>query len=148
MELIFKSLRESIRFLSDDHQYHVINNMIFSMNLNEEDSYTALSATKFIPKFEFDYEDACMILGKDVVDKWIENGSFTDNFDPVSTKNLDYLITPEKRKQFYDVYNQGELRRTGSVYVRLHKNFTLAEIEYSVNERIKEVDKLLAFCIA
>ena len=146
--MLYKNLYESTMFLGCDQQYHVIKNMIFSMNLNEEDSYTALSATKFIPKFEFDYEDACMVLGKDVVDKWIENGSFTDNFDPISTKNLDYLVTPEKRKQFYDTYNQGELRRTGSKYVCLHKNFTLAEIEHSVNIRKKEIDQLIAICIA
>ena len=150
MELttVFKNLYESTMFLGYDQQYHVINNMIFSMNLNEEDSYTALSATKFTPKFEFDYDNACMVLGKDVVDKWIEEGSFTDNYDPVSTKNLDYLVTPDKRKHFYDTYNQGELRKTGSICVRLHANFTLAEIEHSVNIRKKEVDELIAFCIA
>lgn len=148
LNMVFKNLYESTMFLGCDQQYHVIKNMIFSMNLNEEDSYTALSATRFMPKFEFDYDNAYMVLGKDVVDKWIENGTFTDNYDPVSRKNLDYLVNPEKRKQFYDKYNQGELRRTGSISVRLHKNFTFAEIEHSVNERIKEVDKLIEMCIA
>ena len=143
LTMLFKSLRESMKFLNDDHQYHVVKNLIFILGLHDEEEYEALVASKFTPENVFDYDRAYMVLGKDVVDKWIEHGSFSDIL--LSMKNLDYLVTPEKRKQFYDQYNQ-QLHRTSSICIRLHKNFTLAEIEYSVNQRIKEVDKLIATC--
>lgn len=150
MELIFKNLRDSVGFLNGDYQFYVVKNMIFSMNLNEEDSYTALVAAGFPPQFEFDYEGACNTLGKDTVDEWLK-GNFVDDFHPASRKNLDYLVNPEKRKKFYDEYLQeikGGLRRTGSICVHLHQNFTIAEIEYEVSIKNKEVDELVAICVA
>jgi hypothetical protein len=151
LTMIFKNLRDSVSFLAGDYPFHVVKNMIFSMNLNEEDSYTALVAAGFPPQFEFDYEGACYTLGKDTVDEWLDHGNFVDDFHPASRKNLDYLVNPEKRKKFHDEYLQeiqGGLRRTGSICVRLHQNFTIAEIEYEVSIRNKEVDELVAICVA
>lgn len=135
LNMIFKNLSASIGFLNDDMKFEIIKNMIFFMNLNEEDSYTALVASNFSPRLVFNYDKACDVLGKIVVDEILKTGNFTDNFDPILGKNLDYLVNPEKRKQFYDEYiKNNTLRRTGSICIRLHKNFTLALIEHEVNQ--------------
>ena len=141
--IIFKNLCESTEFLSCEKQFHVIRNMIFLLNLHDEEEYEALSAAGFKPELEFDYERACQILGKNHVDNWIEEGIVTDDFNPLCNKNLDYLNTPEKRKQLYNELPK-ELRRTGSISMRLHKNYTLMMIEQEIIEMNTVVDTLVS----
>ena len=143
ISIIFKNLRDSIGFLTCEKQFHVIRNMIFSMRLYNAEEYEALSAAGFKPELEFDYERACQILGKSYVDNWIEEGIVTDNCNPLCNKNLDYLNTPVKRKQFYNELPK-ELRRTGSISMRLHKNYTLMMIEQEIVEMNTVVDTLVS----
>jgi len=113
------------------------------MKLYDAEEYEALSAAGFKPELEFDYEEACQVLGENHVDNWIEEGIFTDDFNPLYNKNLDYLNTPEKRKQFYDSLPK-ELRRTGSIQGTLHKNYTLMMIEQEILEMNTVVDTLVS----
>ena len=143
ISIIFRNISESTEFLSCEKQFHVIKNMIFLLNLHDEEEYEALSVAGFKPELEFDYERACQILGKSYVDNWIEEGIVTDNCNPLCNKNLDYLNTPVKRKQFYNELPK-ELRRTGSISMRLHKNYTLMMIEQEIVEMNTVVDTLVS----
>lgn len=81
---------------------------------------------------QFDIVKAYRFFGYIMVDTWLNTPFYTDDLDPLWNKDLSYLDTPEKRKDFThqqkSITNQG-LRRTGSVAGFLHINYVYAGIE-------------------
>ena len=130
---MFKNLRESIGFLNEDIQFHIVKNMIFSMRLGDPEAYQALVESGFRPDFVFDYKNACKVLGKTEVDNWIKTGTYRDNGHPCYGMNLDHWHTPEKRAKFLAQYSN--FYRSGTLGGVLHMNFTYEEIENEVERQ-------------
>jgi len=132
---VFTAIRKVIK---DDVGVHL--RIMREMELRGRDEYLAMKACGYIKWEDLDYKEAYMVLGQKYVDEWIECGTFTDQFDYIAHENLDYWCDPTMRQKYYEEYmaRNTRLRRTGSVStVRLHPNFTLAEIEYSVRNAMQ-----------
>jgi len=70
------------------------------------------------------------IFGKFV----LSEPDYTDDFHPFSNQDLSFLDTPEKRSQYFlNFFQKKGLRRTGSISVRLHQNFTIGYLEYQAS---------------
>ena len=110
------------------------------MGLTGRDEYLAMKAYGFLMNVGLDYEEAYKVLGKERVDEWIQMGTFMDSSDPISFENLDYWYDPTARKKYYEEYlaKHTGLRRTGSMCVKAHPNFTLAQIEHTVRNAMRE----------
>jgi hypothetical protein len=114
----------------------IIETIIKEMGLEGRDEYLAMKAYGFLMYTDLDYEEAYAVLGKETVDEWIKNGSYADDFHPMAYQNLDYWCDPIARQKYYEEYLEGvKMRRTGSIGVKLHPNFTLAEIEHAMRNK-------------
>jgi len=138
---IFKNLKESCQLTREQ-----VKNFCFALRLNEQDEFEAMFAAGFESIDDnFDLQEAQDVLGKEDVNLWLKEGYWFDDFHPLFQVNLDYLNTAEKRKKFYINFLKEErkagLRRTGSIGVLIHHNFTLAAIEHAV--RIKKSSMLV-----
>ena len=131
---VFTSLRESIAFLDEDTKLRIVQNMIHVMNLDRAEEYQALKIFNFERDVPLDYERACKVFDKSRVDEILKEGTFVDDFHPLTGKDLGHWNTPDKRRQYYEEYMANSvLRRTGSMSVRLHQNFTIAQLEYMMS---------------
>ena len=84
----------------------------------------------------FDLQRAIRVIGEDVTE-WANYQDYSDDFHPFSNQDLSFLDTPEKRKEhFQEFFARTGLRRTGSISVPLHQNFTFGNIENQIE--IKE----------
>lgn len=121
--------------LSKGHVF-VPRDIIKQLGLEGRDEYLAMRACGYVVGAGLDYDEAYKVLGKDNVDSWIENGTNSDDFHPMAHKNLDYWCDPIERQKYYEEYleKKSSLRRTGSIGVKLHPNFTIAEIEHSMRK--------------
>jgi hypothetical protein len=132
---VFTHLREATTFLDDATKLRIVHNMVHAMQLGNSEEYKALKIFNFVEDVPLDYNRACASFGKDRVDTIINDGTLTDDFHPLAGKNLDYWHTPEKRRRYYEEYmnSNQKIRRTGSIGVKLHPNFTIAQLEYSMS---------------
>ncbi len=106
--------------------------------LDRESIHRLIEELGLFPSHEgLDYVGAYKVLGKDCVDEWIKMGTFADSSDPIAFENLDHWRDPESRKKYYEEHlaKQTGLRRTGSMCVKLHPNFTIAEIEHATRNK-------------
>jgi hypothetical protein len=110
--------------------------IISEMGLEGRDKYLAMKAYGIVKHVGLDYDEAYKVLGVDKVNEWIEQGTYSDDFNPTLKENLDYWCDPESRQEYYEEYNakNTRIRRTGSMAVKLHPNFTIAEIEHAVRK--------------
>jgi hypothetical protein len=70
------------------------------------------------------------VLGAGFVEHWMDMGSLTDDMNPWYRMDFSAYDTMEKRREIaYSEYATVGLRRTGSLTVMLHPNYTLAFIE-------------------
>ena len=70
------------------------------------------------------------VLGAGLVEHWMDTGSLTDDMNPWYRMDFSAYDTMEKRREIaYSEYATVGLRRTGSLTVMLHPNYTLAFIE-------------------
>jgi hypothetical protein len=76
------------------------------------------------------------ILGRQLVDEWIERGSIESSAHLLANIDLSEYDTPEKREKLFDwdfimqtFSSDNRLARTDSYTVMLHPNYTLAAIE-------------------
>ncbi len=134
---MFTALRKV--FKANDVLYSlasVPHQLIGELGLKNRDEYLAMKAYGFDMEEGLDYDKAYAVLGKECVDEWIKNGTMSDDFHPLAHANLDYWCDPEARKKYYEEYleKRSGLRRTGSMGVKLHPNFTIAEIEYAIRK--------------
>ena len=74
------------------------------------------------------------VLGKGFVEHWMENGSISDDLNPWYTHDLSAFDTPEKRKEIVHYEYHSGPRKTGSIMVILHPNYTLAFMEREADE--------------
>lgn len=111
--------------------------LIEEMGLKDRDEYLALKACGFIVNEGLDVEEAYKILGRELVDEWIQMGTFADSSDPIAFENLDHWCDPDSRKKYYEEHlaKHTTLRRTGSMCVKVHPNFTIAEIEHAMRNK-------------
>ena len=130
----FVAIRKALQSVDVYIREPIPHRIMREMGLTGRDEYLAMKAYGFLMDVGLDYEEAYTVLGKEFVDNWIEQGTLTDDFDPITNEDLDYWCDPTARKKYYDEYmaKQTGMRRTGSIGVKLHPNFTLAEIEYAV----------------
>jgi hypothetical protein len=70
------------------------------------------------------------IFGFDMIEDWIERGSFIDDTSPWVDADLTIYDTPEKRKEIVHSEYKGWARPHGSRMVMTHPNYTLAFIEH------------------
>ena len=76
--------------------------LIEEMGLTDRDEYLAMKASGFILNEGLDVFEAYKILGQEVVDEWIQMGTFADSSDPIAFENLDYWCDPGSRKKYYE----------------------------------------------
>jgi len=70
------------------------------------------------------------VLGAGLVEHWLNTGSISDDMNPWSRVDLSTYDTMEKRREIVrSEYDTVSLRRTGSIMVMLHPNYTLAFLE-------------------
>lgn len=151
IELIFKNLKESVGFLNNEQQKHVIKNLIYSLQLDQYDEYTALVMAGFIGEENFDIQRAYDVLGKTDVDDWLNGGYLIDSNHPLYNHNLEYLNTIRKRQVFYEEFIRYEQsnsdRPRGYLEEHIHPNFIFAAIEHAVRIRINTIDNLILKCV-
>lgn len=130
----FVAIRKALQSVDVYIREPIPHRIMREMGLEGRDEYLAMKAYGFLMNVGLDYEEAYAVLGKEFVDNWIEQGTLTDDFDPIANEDLDYWCDPGARKKYYDEYmaKRTGMRRTGSIGVKLHPNFTLAEIEHAV----------------
>ena len=111
--------------------------LIGELGLKDRDEYLAMKACGFLMWDGLDWGKAHELLGEERVDTWMKHGTYSDDFHPMANKNLDYWYDPESRQKYYEEYiaNNTTLRRTGSAVVKLHRNFTIAEIEHAMRNK-------------
>jgi hypothetical protein len=74
------------------------------------------------------------VLGAGLVEDWMDAGSITDDMNPWYRMDLSTYDTMEKRKEIVSTeYKQVGLRRTGSLMVMVHPNYTLAFLEHEAD---------------
>jgi len=88
-------------------------------------------------------ERLCRVLGETRAKHWIEHGSMTDDFNPMYHKDLSTYDTPEKRREIVKSEYSVLFRRTGSITVMLHPNYTLAFMEHEADQIEKEAATLI-----
>lgn len=133
---VFTALRKALESVDVYAREPIPHRLIKEMGLEGRDEYLALKAYGFIVDEGLDYDEAYKILGQDVVDEWIQMGTIADSFDPIAFENLDYWCDPSSRKKYYEEHlaKHTGLRRTGSMCVKTHVNFTIAEIEHAMRK--------------
>ena len=138
LETMFTALHQATEILEFDQQRQVIHYMSeILQNRFAINEFKLFEAQKNIIKPEFDIDTAYKVLGKDYVDTKIAEGTLASEDHPYFNVNLEYIYTPQKREKFYGNY----LLKNNSTKVgklKLHYNFTLAEIEYEVREQQKQ----------
>ena len=111
--------------------------LIREMGLNDRDEYLAIKASGLLTHQGLDWEKAYEVLGEDNVNEWVAMGTFADSSDPIAFENLDHWCDPDSRKTYYEEHlaKHTTLRRTGSMCVKVHPNFTIAEIEHAMRNK-------------
>lgn len=80
------------------------------------------------------------VLGSSLVEHWLDAGSISDDMNPWYRTDLSTYDTMEKRREIVNSeYSTVGLRRTGSLMVMLHKNYTLAFMEYDADQTEAEM---------
>jgi hypothetical protein len=130
----FTAIRRALEGVVTDKRIPLC--IINEMGLEGRDRYLAMKAYGIAMHTGLDYDEAYRVLGVEKVNNWIENGTYSDDFHPTLKENLDYWCDPEMRQQYYEEYlsKNAKIRRTGSMAVKLHKNFTIAEIEHAIRK--------------
>jgi hypothetical protein len=134
---VFTALRKALEPIDAYVREPIPHQLIKELGLEGRDEYLAMKAYGFpIWKEGLDYDEAYKVLGKENVDSWIENGTHSDDFHPMAHQNLDYWCDRVARKKFYEEYleKKTSFRRMGSIGVKLHPNFTIAEIEHAMRK--------------
>lgn len=111
--------------------------LIKEMGLEGRDGYLAMKSYGCPTWQGLDYDRADEILGKECVDEWLAIGTFADSSDAIRYENLDHWCDPEARQKYYEEHlsKQSGLRRTASMRIKLHQNFTIAEIEHAMRNK-------------
>ena len=96
----------------------------------------------------FDIERAKRIIGNIAIEWYSYPETHTDDMHPFGNRDLSFLDTPEKRKEYFrEFFSFKGLRRTGSISATIHRNFTIAAIEHFVdleeNRRVIIIQKWL-----
>lgn len=82
----------------------------------------------------FDLSRAKRIIGNNAVEWYNYPETHTDDMHPFGNRDLSFLDTPKKRKEyFHEFFSFKGLRRTGSISVTIHRNFCIAVIEHFVD---------------
>ena len=136
---VFTALRKALKALDPidvNVRAHIPHLLIQELGLEGRDKYLAMKAYGFTMSVGLDYDEAYKVVGKEHVDTWIENGTNSDDFHPMAHQNLDYWCDPVVREKYYEEYleTQSSFRRMGSIGVKLHPNFTIAEIEHAMRK--------------
>ena len=134
---VFTALRKALESVDVYAREPIPHRLIKEMGLKDRDEYLALKAYGFIVNEGLDVLEAYEILGQELVDEWIQMGTFADSSDPIAFENLDHWCDPGSRKKYYEEYlakNTG-LRRTGSMCAKAHINFTIAQIEHAMRNK-------------
>jgi hypothetical protein len=134
---VFTALRKALETIDVYAREQIPRRLIEEMGLKDRDEYLALKAYGFIVNEGLDVEEAYEILGKECVDEWVSMGTFADSSDPIAFENLDHWCDPDSRKKYYEEHlaKHTTLRRTGSMCVKVHPNFTIAEIEHAMRNK-------------
>ena len=133
---IFTALSKALESVDVYAREPIPHRLIKEMGLEGRDEYLAMKAYGFNMSVGLDYDEAYKVLGKENVDSWIENGTHSDDFHPMAHQNLDYWCDPASRQKYYEEYleKKTSFRRMGSIGVKLHPNFTIAEIEHAMRK--------------
>jgi hypothetical protein len=136
---VFTAVRKALEAVDVYNRIDIFQNIMREMDLNDRDKYLAMKAYGFLMYTGLS-DEVYDILGKERINTWIEQGSLSDDFHPFAHTNLDHWYDPIARKEYYEEYlaNNSGLRRTGSIGVKLHPNFTLAEIEHTARNAQKD----------
>jgi hypothetical protein len=132
---VFSNLRDVLKPHTNPRSAR---DLIKVMGLTGYDEYLAMKTYSFIMWDGLDYDEAYELLGKERVDEWMKMGTFADSSDPIISANIKYWVDPEIRQLYYEEYiaKNTTLRRTDSgPRVKLHPNFTIAEIEYEMRKK-------------
>ena len=129
---VFTAIRKAHESLDVCVRTDITLNIIKEMKLNNQDEYLALKTCGLVSSEGLDFDRAYEIFGKEMIHNWIRDGTVADDFHPFAGENLDHWYNPELRKKYYE--ESLSIRRTGSISVKLHPNFTLAEIEHEMRK--------------
>ena len=84
------------------------------------------------------YARAIRLYGRDHINQWISDGDWSDDFNPIHHIDMSEWDTAAKREDVYEKFKAHErsngLRRTGSIAIKIHANYTLASIESHIRE--------------
>jgi hypothetical protein len=136
---MFTAIRKALDAVDVYNRTDIFQNIMREMDLNDRDRYLAMKAYGFTMYTGLG-DEVYDTLGKDRVKNWIDQGSLSDDFHVFAHANLDHWYDPIVRKEYYEEYlaNYTGLRRTGSIGVKLHPNFTLEEIEHTARNASKD----------
>ena len=133
---VFTAIRKAHESLDVQTRTEIVLSIIKEMRLDDRDEYMAMKTFGLLSPVGLDYDEAYEVFGKETVQNWIRDGTVVDDFHPLAGSNLDHWHTPELRKKYYESY-PGTLRRIGSMCVKLHPYYTIAEIEHAIRQNKK-----------
>jgi hypothetical protein len=138
---VFTAIRKVVEGVDVYTRESIPIHIMHELGLEGRDEYLAMRACGYFTHWEgLDYDEAYKVLGKDRVDEWLEEGTFTDRHDSIAYEDLGHWCDPAARQKYYEEYlaKNTKLRRTDSVCTtKIHRNFTIAEIEHAVREKKK-----------
>ena len=136
---MFTAVRKALDAVDVYNRTDIFQTIMREMELDDRGRYLAMKAYGFPMYTGINREQAYSVLGKERVDEWIERGSLSDDFHPLAYMVLDHWYDPIARQEYYEEYLANNTpRKTGTVSVRLHPNFTLAEIEHTVRNALRD----------
>ena len=128
---VFTAIRKAHESLDVQSRTEIALRIMKEMGLNDREEYLAMKTYGLLSPVGLDYDEAYEVFGRDTIQNWIKDGTVVDDFHPLAGSNLDHWYTPELRKKYYAEY-PSTLRRLGSMSVKLHPYYTIAEIEHAI----------------